>query len=77
MGVQLMQGKPFVTGHSVNVYNDMTLALLARQGLKRWVMPVELSHKTLADMQTARPGGVETEVFTYGRLPNRCCKKPD
>ena len=67
--VQLMQGRPFVSGHSVNVYNDRTLALLARQGLKRWVMPVELPHKTLADMQTARPGGVETEVFAYGRLP--------
>ncbi|MCP4995385.1 MAG: U32 family peptidase [Gammaproteobacteria bacterium] len=67
--VQLMQGKPFVSGHSVNVYNDRTLALLARQGLKRWVLPVELSHKTLADMQERRPEGVETEIFAYGRLP--------
>ncbi|MCP3665139.1 MAG: U32 family peptidase [Gammaproteobacteria bacterium] len=67
--VQLMQGKPFVSGHSVNVYNDRTLALLARQGLKRWVLPVELSHKTLADMQARRPEGVETEIFAYGRLP--------
>jgi collagenase-like PrtC family protease len=67
--VQLMQGKPFVSGHSVNVYNDRTLALLARQGLKRWVLPVELSHKTLADLQAKRPDGVETEVFAYGRLP--------
>ncbi|MET0047960.1 MAG: U32 family peptidase [Sedimenticola sp.] len=67
--VQLMQGKPFVVGHSVNVYNDRTLKLLAAQGLKRWVLPVELSHETLADMQKARPEGVETEVFAYGRLP--------
>ena len=67
--VYLMQGKPFVTGHSVNIYNDRTLSMLAKQGLKRWVFPVELSHKTLADMQSGRPEGVETEVFAFGRLP--------
>jgi len=67
--VSLLQGKPFVVGHSVNVYNDRTLALLARQGCMRWVLPVELTHETLADMQRLRPEGVETEVFAYGRLP--------
>ncbi len=67
--IHLMQGKPFVAGHSVNVYNERSLALLARQGLKRWVFPVELSHQSLADMQLRRPTGVETEVFAYGRLP--------
>jgi collagenase-like PrtC family protease len=67
--VQLMRDKTFVAGHSVNIYNDRTLALLARQGLKRWVFPLELSHQTLADMQAARPPGVETELFAYGRLP--------
>jgi collagenase-like PrtC family protease len=67
--VHLMQGNPFVTGHSVNVYNSQTLAMLAEAGLKRWVFPVELSGETLADMQAARPEGVETEVFAFGRLP--------
>lgn len=67
--VQLMQGKPFVVGHSVNVYNDRTLSLLARQGCARWVLPVELTHETLAEMQANHPEGVETEVFAYGRLP--------
>lgn len=67
--VHLMAGKSFVCGHSVNIYNDHTLALLARQGLKRWVFPVELPHQSLADMQQRRPAGVETEVFAYGRLP--------
>ncbi|MBK1730611.1 ubiquinone anaerobic biosynthesis protein UbiV [Thiococcus pfennigii] len=67
--VQLMAGKPFVSGHSVNIYNERTLGLLARQGLTRWVFPVELSHESLADMQLRRPAGVETEVFAYGRLP--------
>jgi collagenase-like PrtC family protease len=67
--IHLREGKPFVTGHSVNVYNGRTLELLAKQGLKRWVLPVELSWMTLADMQKELPEGVETEVFAFGRLP--------
>jgi len=67
--VQLMQGRPFVAGHSVNVYNERTLGLLARQGMKRWVLPVELSQNTLKHMQEQRPEGVEAEVFSFGRLP--------
>jgi collagenase-like PrtC family protease len=67
--VNLLQGRPFVVGHSVNLYNDRSLALLARQGMRRWVLPVELTADTLADMQRRRPEGVETEVLAYGRLP--------
>lgn len=67
--VQLLEGKPFVTGHSVNIYNNNSLDFLAKIGLVRWVLPVELSRDTLADFQTSRPTGVETEVFVYGRLP--------
>jgi len=67
--VQLMRGKPFVAGHSVNIYNERTLNLLARDGLKRWVFPVELSRQTLKSMQELRPQGVETELFAFGRLP--------
>jgi collagenase-like PrtC family protease len=62
-------GLPFVTGPGVNIYNPQTLSLLARLGLHRWVAPVELSRDSLADMQDARPPGVETEVLAYGRLP--------
>jgi collagenase-like PrtC family protease len=67
--VQLRSGRPFAVGHSVNVYNERTLSVLARQGLRRWVFPVELTHETLAEMQARRPTGIETEVFAYGRLP--------
>jgi collagenase-like PrtC family protease len=67
--VNLLQGKPFVAGHSVNIYNGRALNLLARQGLIRWVLPLELSAETLADLQQECPQGVETEVFAYGRLP--------
>lgn len=68
--VQLLSGKkPFVTGPAVNIYNSRTLEVLARSGLKRWTMPVELSKETLTDMHQDRPMGVETEVFAFGRLP--------
>jgi collagenase-like PrtC family protease len=69
--VQLLSaaGKSFVTGPSVNIYNGRSLQLLARKGLKRWVLPVELGLDTLKDLQDLRPQGVETEVFALGRLP--------
>ena len=69
--VQLLSasGKDFVTGPSVNIYNGRSLQLLARKGLKRWVLPVELGLETLKDLQALRPEGVETEVFALGRLP--------
>lgn len=69
--VQLLAaaGKNFVTGPSFNIYNDRSLQLLAKKGLKRWVLPVELGLETLKDLQAQRPEGVETEVFALGRLP--------
>jgi O2-independent ubiquinone biosynthesis protein UbiV len=67
--VYQLEGRAFVTGPSVNVYNTRTLARLADLGLRRWVLPVELSGETLADLHSHRPDGVETEVFVYGRLP--------
>ncbi len=62
----------FVTGPTVNVYNTRTLKFLASLGLKRWVMPVELSRQTLTDIlaeKSAMGMSVETEIFVYGRLP--------
>ncbi len=69
--VQLLSaaGKHFVTGPSVNIYNGRSLQLLARKGLKRWVLPVELGLETLKDLQDLRPEGLETEVYALGRLP--------
>ena len=67
--VQLLQGRPFVAGHSVNIYNGRSMELLAGLGLKRWVLPLELSAETLGDLQRIRPEGVETELFVFGRLP--------
>jgi len=68
--VSLLAGKgEFIAGPYVNIYNPRTLAALARRGLKRWVLPVELSRATLSAMQEERPAGVETEVLAFGRLP--------
>lgn len=68
--INLLAGKAdFVTGPAINIYNARTLKVLAKQGLKRWVYPVELSRDTLADLLKDKPEGVETEVFVYGRLP--------
>lgn len=61
---------PFVTGPSINIYNAESLKLLVRKGLVRWVMPVELGKETLRNMLgSAEISEVETEVFSYGRLP--------
>lgn len=67
-------GVPFVTGPFINIYNARTLQVLMRQGLRRWVMPVELSRANLeallTEVRTESPEQIaETEVFSYGRLP--------
>jgi collagenase-like PrtC family protease len=68
--VHCVEGRPFVAGPHLNVYNPATLAILARVGATRWVMPPEMSAAALAAMHAALPSGlVETEVFAYGRMP--------
>jgi len=59
----------FITGPAINIYNPRSLQVLSKLGLKRWVLAVELSKQTLADMQKEKPDHVETEVLVYGRLP--------
>ncbi len=60
---------PFVTGPTVNIYNQHTLQYFSKLGMRRWVMPVELSRDTLADLQRQRPANLQTEITIYGRLP--------
>lgn len=65
---------PFVGGSALNIYNEHSLALMTEQGMKRWVLPVELSRDwilTLLDqplVQNIRQQ-LEIEVFGYGHLP--------
>jgi len=67
--IQLLKGKSFVSGPAINIYNSHTLNFMAKKGLKRWVVPVELSKNNIKDMQSDKPDNVETEVLVYGRLP--------
>lgn len=67
--VELLSGKPFVAGPHLNVYNAATLGLLAAQGARRWVVPVEIDLTTLSELLSQRPAPLEAEAFVYGRLP--------
>ena len=75
-GVQLMseQGVPFVSGPAINIYNARALNVMKKQGVSRWVMPVELGRETLQELladaeEMGIKDGIETEVYAYGRLP--------
>ncbi|MCK4864794.1 MAG: U32 family peptidase [Gammaproteobacteria bacterium] len=68
--LHLMSGKQdYVAGPHINMYNAETLAVLHDAGAKRWVLPIELSEKTLTDLQNEKPENMETEVFVYGNIP--------
>ena len=65
---------PFVAGPAVNCYNVSTLKVLLKQGMSRWVMPVELSGDWLKHLlQEATEAGIreqfESEVFSWGYMP--------
>ncbi|MQY51359.1 U32 family peptidase [Rhodocyclus tenuis] len=67
--VSLAAGKPFVAGPHLNIYNEGTIATYTRYGMKRWVPPLEASRAQIAALHAARPQGLETEVFAFGKLP--------
>ncbi len=68
--VHLLAGRvPFIAGPYLNIYNPQTLGMIAALGAQRWVIPVEMSRDVLQPLQQSRPAGMETEVFSYGRLP--------
>ena len=68
--LHLLNGKSgYVAGPHINMYNAETLAVLHDAGTKRWVLPIELSEKTLVDLQKGKPEGMETEIFVYGNIP--------
>ena len=68
--VRCLAGKvPFVAGPHLNLYNLPSRQWMASLGATRWVMPLEMKRDDLALLQRDRPPEVETEVFTYGRMP--------
>ncbi|MBL4910595.1 MAG: U32 family peptidase [Alteromonadaceae bacterium] len=65
---------PFVVGTAINCYNLATLKVLLKQGMSRWVMPVELSGDWLKQLlDEAEDEGIrsqfEAEVFSWGYMP--------
>lgn len=59
----------FIAGPHINSYNPETIDVLHECGAIRWVMPFELSQRTLQDLIKQKPNGMETEVLVYGRIP--------
>jgi len=72
-GVQMRAEKDmsFVTGPAINLYNAESIKRLAKTGLKRWVMPVELGKEALKGILEYKNdfSDVETEVFVFGHMP--------
>ena len=67
--VNLAQGKNFVAGPHLNIYNEATLATYARYGMTRWVPPLEAPRTLIETLHRNKPAGVETEVFVFGKIP--------
>ncbi len=74
--VQIMNelNMPFVAGPAINCYNLSTLKVLMKQGMTRWVMPVELSGDWLRILlEQASEENIrdkfECEVFSWGYMP--------
>ena len=67
--VSIAGGRPFVAGPHLNIYNAATLLTFHRYGLQRWVPPLEAGRDLIAVLHKARPQGVETEIFAFGKLP--------
>ena len=63
----ILAGRPHVIGPFINVYNEGTLAYLARKGATRICLPGELPASSLAHI--AREVDAELEVQVFGRLP--------
>lgn len=64
-----LEGRPFVVGPSVNLYNEHSLSFLYGLGLRRWVLPLELGRATATALRAAGPPDCQCEVFVHGRLP--------
>ena len=63
--VKLLAGRPFVAGPYLNIYSRPSLEAFRGFGAVRWVAPLEMSRDGLRQVAP----DIETEVFTFGRLP--------
>ena len=61
---------PFSVGPLINVYNENTLAFLARRGANRFCLPPELPVASVDVLaKAAGAAGAMVEVWAYGRIP--------
>lgn len=61
--------RPICAGATLNLYNPAALQALVQCGVTRWVAPVEISGESLRQLLQTLNVPVQTEVFSYGRLP--------
>jgi collagenase-like PrtC family protease len=64
----LLEGRPHCIGPTVNVYNERTLAYLAKRGAVRCTLPWEMPAAAIEKLTGAVPG-VAIEVAAFGRMP--------
>ena len=68
--VNLLAGKgDFVAGPYLNMYSRLSMDFYRRQGAVRWVAPIELGAGGIGEILRDYAEEIETEVFTYGRIP--------
>ena len=68
--VNLLAGKgDFVAGPYLNMYSRLSMDFYRRQGAVRWVAPIELGAEGIGEILRDYAEEIETEVFTYGRIP--------
>lgn len=66
--LEARNGRPFVAGPLLNVYNEAALRFLADRGGADWCPPVELPLSSITAAAAACPE-VTVELFAFGRLP--------
>jgi len=67
-GLPSRNGKPFVTGPFLNVYNEASAKFLVQLGAQTICPPVELSFAAVGAMALKCPEA-QFEIFAFGRLP--------
>ena len=67
-------GLPFVCGPAINAYNADVLRMLLKQGMQRWVMPVELSRDWLMQLNGIWAGSASSSRWRCS--PMVICRSP-
>ncbi len=62
-----MAGKPHIIGPLVNIYNEESLALSARNGAVQACLPAEISSETISIL--TKSSQIPLEVQVFGRMP--------